>query len=121
MVIFVFTGCDSELVSTVKNSEYSTRVTIGDIFDDTAYCVSTEWSEIENKKYKALAKVVCELNQDYAISKNTKYLVFNFKYVNGYVEFFNTYWMNKDKKQIGGTLTKSQSQLTLDLLLNEVE
>lgn len=116
ITMIVFTSCDSALVSSVKETPYSGDLTIEDVFEKSGYCKSMEWSEIENEKYGKLAHFECEIIDGYYF-EGREYLVYNFKSVNDTVDFFNSYNMNKDKKRLGGIMSKTRSEMIMDSMV----
>lgn len=119
--IFIFTGCDSTFVSSVKEAEYVKGLSVEDLFVDSGYCDSLKWSEIENKKYKKLVNVECVVDKERQVFQGQDVLVFNFKNINSNVEIFNSYYKNNEGKTVGGIMRKWQSELLLEGMKLQIE
>jgi len=113
--MIVLSGCDSELVSSVKNAQYDGGFSVEEIFEDSGYCASVEWSEteVEHKRYGKLVHMECVISDEHKVFKEYKTLVFNFKNVNGTVDIFNSYVKNEEGKQVGGISRKWQSEMQM--------
>jgi len=113
-LLVVLSGCDSALVSLVKNTEYENGLTVEDLFEDSNFCDSVSWSEIENKQYKKLVHLECEVKKEKQVFKGYEILVYNFKNINDTVDIFNSYYKNAKGKTVGRVMTRWQSELILE-------
>lgn len=119
-LLVVLSGCDSAFVSSVKDAEYDNELTIEDLFEESNFCDSISWSEIENKKYKRLVHLECEVKKEKQVFKGYDILVYNFKNINDTVDIFNSYYKNIQGKTVGRVMTKWQSELMLEGLQLQV-
>lgn len=113
--VIVLSGCDSDLVSSVKDAEYDNGVSVQEVFEDSGYCSNVVWSETEvvHKRYGKLVHMECEIADEYKVFKAYKTLVFNFKNVNDTVDILNSYVKNEEGKQVGGISPKWQSEMQM--------
>ena len=113
--MIILSGCDSELVSSVKDAEYQSGITVQEVFEDSGYCSNVEWSETEvvHKRYGKLVHMECNIADKHKIFKGYKTLVFNFKNVNNTVDILNSYVKNEEGKQVGGISPKWQSEMQM--------
>lgn len=98
-VFMAFTGCDSALVSEVKNTEFEKGLTIADVFDEAAFCDSVSWSEVEYNEGEKLALMECTLNEESIVYKGFDILAYHFEKTKNNVEVYNSYYEN-DKEEI---------------------
>jgi len=111
-ILVMFSGCDSDTISSVKSSEYTDGVSINDLLEDSGYCDSVAWSDIVNKKGRKIVHMECNIATGWAV-KNYEILVINFVTQGETVDFFNGHFKNTQ-----GQLTERfRSRTRLDMVM----
>ncbi|WP_304544560.1 hypothetical protein [Sulfurimonas microaerophilic] len=97
--LVIFTACDTPLVQSVKETKYAKGITIAELFEDSDYCSSVDWLEVEYSTNKKLVKVECTLLEDSIFYKDFDVLVYHFEKFKNHAAIYNSYYQN-DKEQI---------------------
>ena len=120
--LIIFSGCDTQEISNVKNSQYTNDFSLEDLFEDSGYCSSIEWSEEKHKKYGILVKMKCKISNENIIFKKQDTLVYKFYTTNNgkEISIFNYYYLNSDGHAMG-KMQLWQAEALLKVLLYKLE
>ncbi|WP_304544563.1 hypothetical protein [Sulfurimonas microaerophilic] len=95
----VFTGCDTALVSEVKQTKYGKGITIAELFEDSDFCDSVDWSEVEYEKGQKLVLMECQLPEEGIAYKGFDTLLYHFEKTKNDVDVYNSFYEN-DKEEL---------------------